>query len=124
MKKKSNNMGIRARVSGKVVELWLGTPDDAESECIAHFHTDFLPGVMNALNNLHKVPHKPASGMVYGISRPSHACLEAARKLLGKGEYNTPGNYLVGDGYFGNDCRKKFGEENFARACDIVRDER
>lgn len=124
MGKKSNNMGIRARMSGKVVELWIGEPDDAESECIAHFHTDWLPGVTNALNNLHKVPKKPDSGMMYGMSRPSHACLDAARKLLGKGQYNTGTNYLVGDGYFANDCRKKYGERNFERACDIVRDER
>lgn len=124
MKMKSNNMGIRALMSGKVVELWIGEPGDAESECIAHFHTDWLPGVTNALNNLHKVPQKPANGMHYPVSRPSHACLEAARKLMGKGQYNEPGNYLVGDGYFGNDCRKKFGEKNFEAACDIVRNER
>ncbi|UOK16650.1 hypothetical protein HBKIJOIA_00049 [Salmonella phage S1] len=118
------NFGIRARIEGGVVELWIGTPDEAESECIAHFHTDYLPGVLEQLNNLHKVPTKAERGLTRPVSRPSHSCMQAARKLMGVGEFNTPGNYLVGDGYFANDCRKKFGEKNFARACELVRDER
>lgn len=121
---KKLNHGIRGRVCGKVVELWIGVPGDSESECIAHFHTDYMPGVLEQLNNLHKVPTKTDRGLVRSVTRPSHACLEAARMLLGKGEYSTSGNYLVGDGYFANDCRKKFGEKNFERACDIVRGER
>lgn len=50
----------------------------------------------------------------------SHNALDDARKCLGKGKYNTRGNYLVGDGYFAMDCEKRHGKEVWDEACKIV----
>lgn len=55
---------------------------------------------------------------------PSSSCMDAARKFCGVAPYNEPGNYIVGDGYFANDCRKKYGDKNWERACALVREER
>lgn len=123
MKKKSNNLGIRALMSGKVVELWLGEPGNPESDCLAHFHSDFLPGIMEQLNNLHKVPKKPANSMNYGVRNINSNCLRDARKALGKKPYDGGGNYLVGDGYFSRDCANKYGDKQWQAALDLVRGE-
>lgn len=50
-------MGIRIRKTSEgVIELWLGTPDDAESDCIFQAHEYYLPGVIYVLQNAYKAP--------------------------------------------------------------------
>lgn len=67
MSKKS--MGIRARKTDTgVIELWLGEPDDAESECIFQAHEHYLPGVLHVLMNIHKVP-LVQSHLIYSVRK-------------------------------------------------------
>lgn len=64
MSKKS--MGIRSRRTTRgVIELWLGEPGEAESECFMCVHEDYLPGILHTLENIHKAPVIESS-MVYG----------------------------------------------------------
>ena len=53
--------------------------------------------------------------------KPSARAKSDARMLLGKGVYNTPGNYLFGDGYFAKSCLDKYGEKDWNAACEAVR---
>lgn len=67
MKKQKNPHNLRGRktVQG-VIELWLGEPGHAESECIAQFHEEYLPSVKDVLDILKKLPVIQTS-MVYGL---------------------------------------------------------
>jgi hypothetical protein len=59
-----------------------------------------------------------------GKPNPSSNCLRDARKACGVAPYNDSGNYLVGDGYFSNDCRKTYGDKMWDLACEMVRGEK
>lgn len=64
------SQGIRARrTTDGVIELWLGEPGEAESECFMQVHELFLPGILHTLENIYKSP-VVESNMVYG-RRPS-----------------------------------------------------
>lgn len=55
---------------------------------------------------------------------PSNSCMRDAKKALGLPPYDQPGNYLVGDGYFSLDCRRKYGDRMWDYACELLRKER
>ena len=64
MSKKSQ--GIRARRTTKgTVELWLGEPGNAESECFLQVDEFYIPGIIHTLENIRKAP-VIESNMVYG----------------------------------------------------------
>lgn len=66
-------------------------------------------------------PYSPRSPKAQGPSvGPSAKCLKDARKALGAAPYNEPGNFLVGDGYFSQDCINKYGQRQWDEACRLV----
>lgn len=91
MAKAKNPHGIRARVSTKgVIELWLGTPGEAESDCIGQFHKDYLPSVQHVLSIMHKLP-VIETGMHYGMSpEPKEAEYSELNGFLKKGATKCP----------------------------------
>lgn len=69
MSKKKNPHGIRARVTTNgVLELWLGTPGEAESNCIGQFHKDYIESVRDVLTMVNRLP-VIESNTVYGMPR-------------------------------------------------------
>lgn len=60
------SQGIRARRTTEgLIELWLGEPGEAESECFMQVHELYLPGILHTLHNIKKTPVVQSS-MVYG----------------------------------------------------------
>ena len=56
MRKRSPEIDLQTRmVSGHVLEVWLGTPDDSESEFVLGIDIAFVPALIRTLS-LH-VPH-------------------------------------------------------------------
>ena len=51
---------------------------------------------------------------------PSHECMDAARRALGKGEYNVGSNIVRGDLHFIVECANKFGTGHWNEACRLV----
>lgn len=49
--------------------------------------------------------------------------LDDARRIQGKGKYNTFTNFCYGDGYFARSCIDKYGERVWEKANEIVRGE-
>ncbi len=90
MAKKKNPHGIRARVSTKgVIELWLGPPGEAESDCIGQFHKDYLESVRDVLTMMNRMP-VIQTNMVYGMPRePAEYELEE-NGFLKKGATQCP----------------------------------
>ncbi len=67
--KKKNPASIQSRVNQNgVIELWLGKPDDPESECIAQFNEFYLDSVKYVLENIHKSP-KYDGNTHYGVRK-------------------------------------------------------
>ena len=67
--KRKNPAGIQSRVNPRgVIELWLGKPDDPESDCIAQFHSDYLESVKHVLANINKSP-RYTGNMSYGVRK-------------------------------------------------------
>ena len=67
--KKKNPAGIQSSVNQNgVIELWLGKPDDPESDCIAQFHSLYLESVKHVLANIDKSPRYNGR-MVYGVRK-------------------------------------------------------
>ena len=50
--------------------------------------------------------------------------LDDARKIQGKGKYNSFTNYCYGDGYFARSCIDKYGEKVWEMANKIVSEEK
>ena len=46
--------------------------------------------------------------------------IDDAKKAIGAHPYDGPTNYLVGDGYFHQDCVRRHGAEVWGAACDKV----
>lgn len=70
------------------------------------------------------VPRNGRKGKCMGVNKkPSAKCLNDARKACAVKPYNTPSNYLFGDGYFAQSCRDKYGERMWNMACEMVRAE-
>lgn len=60
------SQGIRSRRTSKgTVELWLGEPGQAESECFLCVDQFYIPGIIYTLENISKSP-VVESDMVYG----------------------------------------------------------
>lgn len=67
--KRKNPAGIQSRVNQRgVIELWLGKPDDPESDCIVQFHSDYLESVKDVLDNIDKSPRYDGN-MNYGVRK-------------------------------------------------------
>ena len=63
------SQGIRSRrTADGIIELWLGEPGEAESECFMQVHELFLPGILHTLENIYKAP-VVESKVVYGQKR-------------------------------------------------------
>lgn len=58
------------------------------------------------------------------LREPSAKCLDDARRIQGKGKYNSFGNFCYGDGYFAQSCIHKYGEKMWNRANEIVSNEK
>lgn len=57
MSKKKNPAGLQSRVNQRgVIEVWLGKPDDPESDCLAQFDGLYLESVLYVLGNIDKSP--------------------------------------------------------------------
>lgn len=52
---------------------------------------------------------------------PSSDLTDACLKGLGLPPYNTPTNFLVGDGYYWASVRNKYGATEVTRECDRLR---
>lgn len=64
---KKNPAGLQSRVNQRgVIEVWLGKPDDPESDCIAQFHEDYLESALYVLQNIDKSP-RYESNMNYPV---------------------------------------------------------
>lgn len=70
---------------------------------------------------------KPAEKVMHGGrgGGKSHGniplkALDDARKIQGKGKYNTFTNFCYGDGYFARSCIDKYGERVWQMANEIV----
>lgn len=51
------SQGIRARrIPNDIIELWLGEPGYAESECILAVSEFYIPGILHTLENIRKAP--------------------------------------------------------------------
>lgn len=67
--KRKNPAGIQSRVNQHgVIELWVGTPDEPESDCIAQFSDVYLESVKHVLDNINKSP-KYDGNINYGVRR-------------------------------------------------------
>lgn len=65
--KQKNPHRIRGRKTTQgIIELWLGEPGHAESECVAQFHEEYLGSVKDVLDILKKLPVIESS-YVYGM---------------------------------------------------------
>nr|DAK05632.1 MAG TPA: hypothetical protein [Caudoviricetes sp.] len=66
-------MAIRCRMNGHCIEMWLGPPDDPESDLIACFDKAYLPEVQSQLNQMHKWPKlHQYDGKVRPVKRNPH----------------------------------------------------
>lgn len=61
-------MGLRCRMNGDVIEIWDGKPGEAESDCLAAFHRDWLPHVERQLTEIHKWPKMAHNNMHYPLA--------------------------------------------------------
>lgn len=61
-------MGLRCRMNGDVIEIWDGEPGEAESDCLAAFHRDWLPQVERQLTEIHKWPKMAHNGTHYPLT--------------------------------------------------------
>ena len=82
-------------------------------------HHPVKPGEFTNLSKRSKKATQPRTPTKRPM--PSSSCMRDAKKACGVAPYDVPGNYLVGDGYFANDCRKKYGEKMWDYACELVR---
>lgn len=57
-----NTYGVRTRVVGQVIELWLGEPGHGESDILMAVHEDYLDSILNQLLEVHKAPRLTKSG--------------------------------------------------------------
>ena len=65
------SQGIRSRrTADGIIELWLGEPGNAESECFLQVDEFYIPGILYTLENIRKVP-VIESNMVYGMNTES-----------------------------------------------------
>lgn len=66
---RKNPHGIRSRVVNNVVEIWLGEPGDAESDCIAQFHMDYMESVLFVMQNIERAPKSSGRHIHYGVRK-------------------------------------------------------
>ena len=90
MSKKKNPHGIRARVTTKgVIELWLGPPGEAESDCIGQFHKDYVESVRDVLTMINRLPVIEYN-MVYGMPRKEETEFVQENGFLKRGADKCP----------------------------------
>lgn len=90
MAKKKNPHGIRARVSTTgVIELWLGEPGEAESDCIGQFNKFYLESVRDVLTMVNRLP-VIETNMVYGMPREEAEYEKQESGFLRKGADKCP----------------------------------
>ena len=51
-KKQSNNPTFYTQIENEVVRVWLGEPDDPESEYVMSIHRTYIPELIHTLRNL------------------------------------------------------------------------
>ena len=51
-KKQSNNQSFYTQVENEVVKVWLGKPDDPESEYVMDIHRSYIPELIHTLRNV------------------------------------------------------------------------
>lgn len=90
MSKKKNPHGIRAKVTTTgVIELWLGQPGEAESECIGQFHKDYVESVRDVLTIVNRLS-VIESNMVYSMPREKAEYEKEENGFLRKGADKCP----------------------------------